>query len=269
MHLNRWITSIVALPMLGVLILKGGSIAFAILIGIAAILSLWEYFRIVMVPLGREVLGSIEVLGYIISPLMIWAAYKKEWELILGLLMLNLLLSGLMALPQFKTDSKILTAVSKQVAGLIYIPLSLSFLVMIRNTDSGIIWIVLLLCIIFAGDTAAYYVGSYFGRHKLCPSVSPGKTIEGSIGGLAGNLIIGALVKYLYFPQLPWSGCFLLFISLGAAGQIGDLFESGLKRSAGVKDSGIILPGHGGVLDRIDALLFSAPLAYLFKVYFF
>ena len=112
-----------------------------------------------------------------------------------------------------------------------------------------------------------------FGEKEVEPTgvetVSPAKTIEGSIGGLAGNLIIGALVKYLYFPQLPWSGCFLLFISIGAAGQIGDLFESGLKRSAGVKDSGIILPGHGGVLDRIDALLFAAPPAYLFKVYFF
>jgi phosphatidate cytidylyltransferase len=98
----------------------------------------------------------------------------------------------------------------------------------------------------------------------LSPAVSPGKTIEGSIGGLAGNLVVGAIGKYFFLSAMPWGLCLLFFIVVGVAGQVGDLFESELKRSSGIKDSGGILPGHGGVLDRIDALLFASPVAYVF-----
>jgi phosphatidate cytidylyltransferase len=99
--------------------------------------------------------------------------------------------------------------------------------------------------------------------------VSPGKTIEGSIGGLAGNLVAGAIGKYFFLSAMPWGLCLLFFIVVGVAGQVGDLFESELKRSSGIKDSGAILPGHGGILDRIDALLFASPVAYIFIRYVF
>ena len=148
-------------------------------------------------------------------------------------------------------------------------PYLLSFLILIRAGSSGMIWIFLLLAVIFAGDTSAYYVGSYLGRHKLSPAVSPGKTIEGSIGGLAANLVVGAIGKYFFLPEIPWGLCLLFFIAVGVAGQVGDLFESELKRSSGIKDSGGILPGHGGILDRIDALLFASPVAYIFVRYIF
>ena len=113
------------------------------------------------------------------------------------------------------------------------------------------------------------YAGSFLGKHKLCPAVSPGKTIEGSVGGLIANLGAGAIFKYFFLPAYSWGLSLLFFISVGIAGQIGDLFESELKRSAGIKDSGGILPGHGGILDRIDALLFAAPVAWFFKEYLF
>jgi phosphatidate cytidylyltransferase len=120
---------------------------------------------------------------------------------------------------------------------------------------------------VFIGDTGAYYLGSYFGQHKLCPAVSPNKTIEGSLGGLAASLGSGALIKHFFLPLLPWGLSLLFFLSISIAGQVGDLFESQIKRVAHIKDSGAILPGHGGVLDRIDALLFAAPVAYIFKEY--
>ena len=157
----------------------------------------------------------------------------------------------------------------KQLQGVIYIPVLLSFLILIRESSSGMIWIFVLLAVIFAGDTGAYYVGSYFGRHKLSPAVSPGKTIEGSIGGLVANLVIGSVGKAFFLSELPWGLSLLFILAVGIAGQVGDLFESELKRSSGIKDSSGILPGHGGVLDRIDALLFASPVAYIFIRFIF
>jgi phosphatidate cytidylyltransferase len=117
------------------------------------------------------------------------------------------------------------------------------------------------------GDTGAYYAGSYLGRHKLCPAVSPKKTIEGAVGGLTASLLIAFFYKLLFIPALSIPAVLLFAAVVGAVGQVGDLFESEFKRAAGVKDSGRLLPGHGGFLDRIDALLFAIPTAYLLKEY--
>ncbi len=263
MHLKRWITGLAALPFLLLLIFKGSPFLFAIVVSIVCILALWEYFRIVFKGRSGAIQDPIPLLAFIMGPIIIWAAYKNSFDIIFVLITLNLIISGLVSLPQFKSDPFISGVVAKQVLGITYIPLFLSCLVLIRNGINGIFWIFFLLCIIFAGDTGAYYIGRYLGRHKLCPAVSPGKTIEGSIGGLVANLGAGTLIN-IFFPMLPWGTSILFFLSIGAAGQVGDLFESVFKRSADVKDSGGILPGHGGVLDRIDALLFAAPVAYLF-----
>jgi phosphatidate cytidylyltransferase len=117
--------------------------------------------------------------------------------------------------------------------------------------------------VIWAGDAAAYYAGRALGRHKLAPTISPNKTIEGSIAGLAGSILTGIVLgSWLLQRQIA----FLAFASLAAAiaGQLGDLAESALKRSSGVKDSSSLLPGHGGMLDRLDSLIFAAPVFYWF-----
>jgi phosphatidate cytidylyltransferase len=143
----------------------------------------------------------------------------------------------------------------------------LSHAVLLRGDPDGAAWIFFLLTLVFLGDIGAFYAGSYLGKHKLCPSVSPGKTVEGSVGGLAANIGIGTVFQFFFLPSLSWGTSILFFLCAGIAGQIGDLFESEFKRFSGVKDSGVILPGHGGILDRIDALLFAAPVAYFFKEY--
>jgi phosphatidate cytidylyltransferase len=267
MHLKRWITGIIALPFLIFFIARGGAY-FVILVGAVCLLSMWEYFRIVSDAEGK-VVSVVMIVGVLVGALIILAASGSYFNLISGIIALNMIICGLISIPQYKNNPNVLETIKKQVQGIVYIPLLLSFLILIRNEPDGMIWVFLILAVIFAGDTSAYYFGSYLGRHKLCPAVSPGKTIEGSIGGLAANLLIGSLVKLFFLPELPWAQSLILFLVMGIAGQAGDLFESMLKRSSKVKDSGGLLPGHGGFLDRIDALLFASPVAYLFKEFIF
>ncbi|MDO9567545.1 MAG: phosphatidate cytidylyltransferase [Candidatus Desulfaltia sp.] len=274
MHFKRWITAIVALPLLVLLTWKGGSILFAIFICIVCMMALVEYFRIVFNKAQsskQEVKNlsafSFQLSAFIISPIIIMAAYINSFNIVFGLIILNLIFSGLISLRYFKTNPSVVELIAKQILGIIYIPLFLSCMVLIRNDADGAVWIFFLLALVFAGDTGAFYVGRLLGRHKLCPAVSPGKTIEGAIGGLIATLGAGLIFMNYFLKSLPLGPSILFFLLIGVAGQVGDLFESELKRYSGVKDSGSILPGHGGILDRIDALLFAAPVAYFFKEY--
>jgi phosphatidate cytidylyltransferase len=268
MHLKRWITGLSALPFLIFLVYKGG-VYFAALVGAVSLVALWEYYRIVAPGKAKTPSGIILWWGYGINCAIIWAAYGAGADLILSLIALNLATIALISMFRFKTDRSVLELIIRQLQGIIYIPVSLGFLVLIRLGHSGTIWIFLLLAIIFAGDTSAYYVGSYLGRHKLSPAIRPGKTIEGAIGGLTANLVVGAIGKAFFLPDLAWSLSILFFLAVGIAGQLGDLFESEMKRSSNIKDSSNILPGHGGILDRIDALLFASPVAYGFIRFIF
>lgn len=128
--------------------------------------------------------------------------------------------------------------------------------------------LVLLLAILMVGDAAAFFVGHAIGRRPLAPRISPGKTIEGAIGGLAGAAAAALAVRALGLPLLPLTHALGLGVAVAAAGTVGDLFESLLKRWAGVKDSGRLFPGHGGMLDRLDSLLFGAPVLYWYFVAF-
>ena len=151
--------------------------------------------------------------------------------------------------------------------GFLYLPLLLSHLIMIRLLPHGVPWLFLIMVIVMSGDSAAYYVGSSFGKTKLYPAVSPKKSVEGSLGGLAGSMVGALVCKGLFFPELTLFDCFATALLLGVLGQMGDLFESLIKRSCGVKDSGVIFPGHGGILDRLDSLLFAGPAAFYYAYF--
>jgi phosphatidate cytidylyltransferase len=267
-HLKRWITGLSALPFLIFLVYLGG-VPFIFLIGIACVCSLWEYFRIVFNAERRIMFNVVIWWGYLISLGIITAAYAVGPQGVLALVAINLILAGVISVFIYKSNPAVVNIIQKQVLGIVYIPLSLSFLVTIRHEPEGMILIFLLLAIIFAGDIIAYYVGSYLGRRKLSPAISPGKTVEGALGGLAGNLLAGGIGKTFFLPELAWGPAIIFFIVAGIAGQVGDLFESEMKRSSDIKDSGGLLPGHGGFLDRIDALLFASPVAYIFIVFIF
>jgi phosphatidate cytidylyltransferase len=268
-HAKRWLTGLTALPFLIFWLGWGSPLMFALLIALVCLLSLREYFQMPLGGNARGIYPPLAILGYSTGLSIIWAAYADSTAFIPVIITINFLLCGVFLLPRYKTDTSIVDAVAVQVQGMVYIPVLISGLIRIRNSDGGILWIFFLLAIVFAGDIGAYYAGSYLGRHKLCPSVSPKKTIEGSIGGLAANLLVGGIIKAMFLPSLPWAACMAMFLFIGVAGQTGDLYESALKRSVQIKDSGTLLPGHGGMLDRIDALLFAAPVALIFKTYIF
>lgn len=153
--------------------------------------------------------------------------------------------------------------VSLAVMGAVYPGLLLSSLVRLRQLDRGEWWILLTLTVTWMNDTCAYFAGRALGKHKLYPRISPSKTWEGAAGGALGSIAGALVVQHFWIPQLaPWGAA---LIGAGAAllGPLGDLSESMLKRAYGAKDSGRLLPGHGGILDRIDALLFNAPFVLL------
>jgi phosphatidate cytidylyltransferase len=261
MHLKRWITGLLLLPVLVYILYRGG-LPFVLLIGVAGLVAMLEYDRIAYHAWQKTLPGPIPVLGLLMVPILTGLAHAGRLDLIPGFLAGDLLLSGVLSLRYFGRDPRVLDIVRNQIQGVVYIPLLLVLLIPIRQAPQGFLLIFTLVFVVFAGDTLALYTGTFLGRHKLCPTISPKKTVEGALGGLGGNLLAGLIMKLAAFPDVAWVKGALFCLAVGAAGQIGDLFESQMKRASGIKDSGSILPGHGGMLDRIDALLFAGPVAY-------
>lgn len=267
MHLKRWLTAIVAIPFLAAIIIKAPPLMFAAFIGVVAMIALWEYYPIALsgkIPQGPPL---IPVWGALAGLAVIGAAGIDSLDLIPGFLLINLIGAAILSMPVFGRNPKILSMVSAQIQGIIYIPLSLAAIVLLRNGNDGVAWVFFLLFIVFSGDAGAFYAGRFFGRRKLSPAISPGKTIEGAVGGLVTSIVVGFGFHLVFLPHLNPVAVLGLLICVNPAAQAGDLFESQLKRAAGIKDSGAILPGHGGMLDRIDALLFAAPAAWVFKTF--
>lgn len=264
MHLHRWITAIVALPILVYIIAGLGMVAFTVLIAVVSLVGLREYNHIVFHGAPAKARHPISLLGYASALAMCWGAYFGGPHILLAVVSLNMAVVGVLAVFNFDPDGELPVLAATQTLGIVYVPLPLCLLSLVRGGPDGVAWIFLILAVIFAGDTAAYYVGSHLGRMKLSPGVSPKKTVEGALGGIAANIVVGLIFKIVFLPALPWVSGIVFFAAAEAAGQVGDLFESVLKRTRGIKDSGNILPGHGGILDRIDALLFAAPVAYAF-----
>lgn len=171
----------------------------------------------------------------------------------------------LLAFPSLSRED--LFRLSLLVLGWIYVPYLLSFALLIGRLEDGRAWIFLIMAIIIASDAGAYYCGRRFGRHKLYERISPKKTIEGSVGGLFASLALSVVFGVLFIGSLPLWKLLILSGILSLIGQVGDLMESMLKRICGKKDSSQILPGHGGILDRLDSLLFVFPAAWVFLMW--
>lgn len=150
------------------------------------------------------------------------------------------------------------------IAAPFYIGGCVSMIAKVHQLENGGSWVVLSMALAWMSDTGGYFAGKAFGKHKLYEKISPKKTIEGSIGGLAAIVAFALAMRFTVMPELPTVHAIVLAIVAGAIGQAGDLCISVIKRSTGVKDSGKIIPGHGGLLDRIDALLFTASVTWIY-----
>jgi phosphatidate cytidylyltransferase len=178
---------------------------------------------------------------------------------------------------RFQADfSKMLTGVGVTVLGVLYIAFLGGFLISTRvGFDATLVphlstkLLAFFFLVAFGADTGAYFAGKNLGKHKLIPKISPNKTWEGAVGGLSLSVIFAALASFWFFPELPYKFSIPLAIAITVIGILGDLAESAMKRGAGIKDAASILPGHGGLLDRLDSLLFGAPVLYYFARFFF
>ncbi len=279
----RLITAVVAIPILLYLIFAGPLWAFALLIGWAAATSTWEYVNITI---GKEFPTAswlMAALGAGLFSVMYWAPAH-----LVGALAAGVLVPFLVFLFAHKDQKRVTHLMGSAVTGLVYGSVLLGTVALLRRETgtAGPFWIFLTLAIVWIGDTGAYFAGRAFGKHKLYPSVSPNKTIEGAAGGFLCSLGFAALCNYgfasivgldgysnalfgqewltieLSWSQLSITDILLVAIPANLLGQLGDLAESLVKRAHGVKDSGTIIYGHGGMLDRIDALIFAAPWVY-------
>jgi len=176
---------------------------------------------------------------------------------------------------RFQKDfSKMLTGAGVTILGVLYLAFLGGFLISIRvgfESSPGLSTQLLLFffVVIFGSDSGAYFAGRAFGKHKLAPSISPGKTVEGLIGGLVAAAGFAALCTFMFFPELPYKFSIPLAVVMAVVGVLGDLTESAMKRGSKTKDAASILPGHGGLLDRLDSLLFNAPILYYFARFYF
>lgn len=151
------------------------------------------------------------------------------------------------------------------VMGTMYVGMLAGSLIRLRNDfPDGPQLVFFLLLVVWLGDAGAYYVGKQFGKRKLSPRISPKKTVEGLIGGITTSVITAVVIHFTFFPNFPLLAAIVIGVILSVAGVVGDLAESMWKRSAAVKDSGTLIPGHGGFLDRFDSILFTAPILYVY-----
>lgn len=257
------LTGAIALPLLILLILKGSPFLFGCFIMLLSFLGLTEFYRMAFPE--RKLEG---LLAAFLGSLLLIPLPPDQMRFVFTLAIL-VLLFALFALFRIKEIKRSAAELGLLFMGILYVPFLLNHLLLLRWAPYGTQWIFLVLVIVMAGDTAAYYVGSSMGKRKLYPVVSPNKSVEGAIGGLVGSVAGTFIARATFFPELSVADCVITSLLAGVLGQLGDLFESLLKRSFGVKDSGGIIPGHGGMLDRLDSVLFAAPAAFYYTYFFF
>jgi phosphatidate cytidylyltransferase len=251
---NRLLVAAVGLPAVLGLVWAGGWWLFA-LVAFAALIALDEYWRM------TRSLRPLAVAGYPAAALALVGAELGGVDWMLGGVLTVLPLAFL--LKRFaETRTTTLATVGTTFLGAAWIGLGLAFVLLLRRLpDHAILTVYTLLLAVWANDTFAYFGGRLLGRHKLAPAVSPGKTWEGFVFGAVASVLVAFFAMYDQHFLLIWQSI-VLGVAIAVAGPVGDLFESALKRDMQVKDTGRVLGGHGGMLDRIDALLFAAVAAY-------
>lgn len=251
-------TALLIVPPIVALIALGPEPTLGLMVFVATFLGLREFYRLCLPhskPIERVTgLG----LGLIFSIL----ALSDRTSAIIPFFVLTFLLLAILFMVSSDSLSSGVSNFALTFLGIFYIGFLLSHVTLIRNMAEGRLWVLFLILTVWAGDVSALLSGVFFGRHKLYPKISPNKTVEGLIGAILGSILVALLYSHFFLPSLNRWNFIPLGAGLGFFGQLGDLIESMLKRSAQVKDSGSLFPGHGGMLDRLDSFLFSAPFLH-------
>jgi phosphatidate cytidylyltransferase len=262
-NLQRWLTGIVLAAAILLIIILGSSELLTIVITLVIVVAIWEYNGIVF---GHGFLKE-KIESLIFAVLIPGVVFFGNAQLLIALLAFAIMIVFIVFLWKVNETNFDVSSVAKVIFGMAYIPLLTSHFILLRKLDSGIYWILLVLVIGIIGDTVALYVGKAFGKRKLLPLVSPGKTVEGAIGLILGATIAACIFGYFLIPEISVVHFLIMGFVGGIIGQLGDLCESAIKRHYGKKDASSLLPGHGGLMDRMDSLIFVAPFVYYYRIF--
>lgn len=276
--MNRLLTALIALPILIASIILPyffpgeytAKLPFVIIAAAALIAGMYEFFSLTKkMELKADASAGILAAAILFLAFLFDAPAKSDnfFGISIVAALLIILISQTF---RFRIDfSKMLVGTGVTIFGVFYLFFLGGYLVALRMGEDthqllSTKLLIFFFFVLWLGDGLAYYSGRYLGKRKLAPKISPGKTWEGCIGGMIGSLGAAALATYTFFPELPLSASLPLAAVMNVFGVLGDLTESAIKRGAGAKDAATVLPGHGGFLDRLDSLLFNAPLLYYF-----
>ena len=270
--MKRVITALVVLPFLIASILISWLWwLFVALAGAAIVLGLWEFYLLSQRPTAKPDAAA----GYLASTVLFVVALQNDLtlnllvtQLVFIALTIGCLISQMVRGANF---DKMVASTGATILGVLYVAFLGSHLVALRTNFAPSLSADLLsffFLVLMGSDIGAYYIGRAFGKTKLAPKISPGKTWEGVAGGVATALGMATLAHFWFFPELSLPAALALAALMNVLGVVGDLTESALKRGANAKDAAQILPGHGGLFDRLDSLLFNAPLLYYFALYY-
>lgn len=264
MFTTRLISGIVLVILAVLVVGAGGSILFAVT-GIISLIGLFELYRVLRIE--KTPLGFIGYGATFIYYAQLWMGWENYVTLMaIGVLML-LMAVYVFTFPKYKTEE-----ITAAFFGVFYVVMMLSYLYQVRRMPDGryLVWLIFLSS--WGCDTCAYCVGMLLGKHRLAPVLSPKKSIEGAVGGVAGSAILGIIYAYVFGQHMtevgnPMLACAAACAIAAVISQVGDLAASAIKRNHQVKDYGHLIPGHGGILDRFDSMIFTAPAIYFVIIF--
>ncbi len=260
-HQQRLMTGSLLIAILLFVLIRGPYWSVCLLVSLASLIGLWEFQ-------GLVCNGALErrwqILFLVIGTLLPVAAALGGKAVLHASLVAAVFCGFLAFLLRSPEEPAVISMLARFSLGWLYIPYLLAHALLLAKLENGRFWLFWMLITVLAGDMGAFYGGRRWGKHKLYEKVSPNKTREGAIAGLAASMLLGLIFAVTMLPEIPphWAAVFCVL--LGAIGQAGDLLESMLKRLSGKKDSSNLLPGHGGLLDRLDSLLFAFPATWSF-----
>jgi len=267
---KRLLTAVIVIPVL-ILFFWLGGLWFLGLVEVVILLGMMEFYGM----LGAKGIKAQKVLGMVGGLGIGLGAYLGE--LFYMVLIFSVFLFLILGFQLFHRDIKVaISTVSGTILGMVYVGWLVSHIILLRNwegrtgrVDLGLFFVILVIAVTFLSDAGAFFIGRKWGRHKMSPEISPKKSWEGAVGAVVFGVVGGMICKIVFDQWIISTGlsfwhCGILGLILVISAIVGDVVESLFKRDAGVKDSGVIIPGHGGILDRLDSIVFTVPIAYYY-----